>query len=219
MWVELSLQGSFFADDGFIDADLLNSLREEMMLASSPGQRVHERPEVPVYCSYDGPEQLHQSQPHSPATPADVDGGPEVYHLRINLREGGDSSDLGSYDDMPSPADTQPNQYDDAMDLDDDMDADQEEHPESSYYQPSESPSLVPGTGQNSIVGSGTAPYMNSSEPEPIPPQIPEIRHLGRAPRQPNNRRSRNDLSFGVDDELFAEQARTRIHHDVSSEQ
>ena len=191
------------------------------MLASAPSQRAHGKPEVPVYYSYDGPEQSEQSQSHSPATPADMNDGPEVYHLRINLQEGGGSSDPGSYDsgiqnDMPSPADTQSNQYDDAMDLDE-MDVDQEEgydqQQESSYYQPSKSPSLMPGTGATSAIGSGMASYMNSSDeggPEPMPPpaKIPEMRHQESTPTQSMNPRAHNELSFGADDELFAEQVR-----------
>ncbi|KAA8893814.1 HAUS augmin-like complex subunit 6 N-terminus-domain-containing protein [Sphaerosporella brunnea] len=134
-------------------ADLLTSLREEMILASAPSQRTQEKTEVPIYCGYDEPE---QSAPEDSGTSAELSDGPEVYHVRINLQEGNENEntdeDDGDEDGNHGPhspsggfannlslsflsdgQDRHPHLQEEPADLDE-MDIDEEEEPQESAY-------------------------------------------------------------------------------------
>ena len=142
-----------------------------MMLASAPSQRAQEKPEVPVYYHYDPAAEPPAGGGDPVSVGEDVDGGPEVYHLRINLQDGAPgarSDESGIQNDMSPQFDTPaPDRDADRMDLDD-MDTDceqqqqqQQQVPSLSYF--SASPSLVP---QQTEWASGRGPYLDSSDEE-----------------------------------------------------
>lgn len=139
------------------------------MLASTPSQRAQEKPEVPVYYHYDTAAEQPLGGGDSAPVEEDVDGGgPEVYHLRINLQDGttgARSDDNGIQNDMsPQPPDTDVDRMDlDDMDTDCDQQQQQQQHqvPPLSYL--SANPSPMPKQPEW-VSGGGS--YPDSSDEE-----------------------------------------------------
>ncbi|CCX09727.1 Similar to hypothetical protein [Tuber melanosporum Mel28]; acc. no. XP_002838637 [Pyronema omphalodes CBS 100304] len=67
-------------------SDLLNNLREEMILASAPAQRAYEKPEVPMY--YNSNYSESEDFSNGAATPAYDTDEREVYNPRLNVEHG-----------------------------------------------------------------------------------------------------------------------------------
>jgi hypothetical protein len=207
-----------------------------MMLVSAPSQRARERPEVPVYYSYDGPE---QSAPEDYDAPAELSDGPEEYHLSISPQEGNENengdanSSLGEGDDegefhndltlsfLSDDQGRHPHLIDTAMDLDD-MDVDQDEEPQSksAYYPHKHSPALsrqfeveAPNSASTTAFGSYLNSAVNSDDEgcgslptSSAAEQVPQITHQESTPTQSRNPRLRQSLAYDAKDELFAEQ-------------
>jgi len=194
------------------DSELLSSLREEMMLASAPSQRAHDKPEVPVYYHYNGPE---QSMGGDLAPAEDLNDGPEVYHLRINLQDGTTSpgSDgSGIQNDMSPPLDDGTHD-EDRMDLDE-MDIDSEEKQQQPVYYLNKNPSPIsqPMESKQTSVSDGDS-YVNSSDDDSsnllsslATSQAPS-RQERRTSTMHQDKKPRVRNSYGFGDELYPQES------------
>ncbi|KAF8253134.1 hypothetical protein K440DRAFT_627349 [Wilcoxina mikolae CBS 423.85] len=196
-------------------SELLNSLREEMMLASAPSQRAHDKPEVPVYYHYNEPE---QSMGRDLAPAEDLNDGPEVYHLRINLQDGttGPGSDDSGIQNGMSPAldDGTHDHDEDRMDIDE-MDIDSEEKQQQPVYYLNKNPSSISQPiefeQQTSVSGGGS--YLNSSDDDASDPlsslatsQAPS-RQERRTSTMHQDKKPRVRNSYGFGDELHHQES------------